>query len=183
MSYPKVLTDIYQRIDRGPHARQRESLYEYLDSVGDGTGWFDAITDCSGASVPLLIAPPAGKNYRLWRMLPFVRDTGSLDADGYGNGGPLVNGIAIEGQSHGIPFSITGRRNLKTNASWARLCHDVRALTFGLGDEVLTARFSFFKAGIDIELVGDRGDYLRVVLNDSFTFLNEQTFQVQGFQY
>lgn len=183
MSHPKTLWEIWQAVDRQPHARPRKPLYEYLDSVGDGTGWFDAVSDHSGVSQSLWIVPPAGTIYRVFRILPYLRDTGSLDADGYGNGGALANGIALDFQIRGQAGSVTGRHPIKTNSEWAQICHDVRALTFGVGDETLTARLSFWKAGVDLELDGNQSDYLRVVLNDDFTFLNEHTFHVQGYQF
>jgi hypothetical protein len=184
LSYPKILWDLWQAAERLPHAKARKPIYRYLDSVGDGTGWYNAITDNSGVSQPLLIAPPAGKGYRLFRIMPHIRDTGGFDADKYGNNVVLVNGIGLEAQVQGQAFTIHDRETIKTNAQWGQLAGvDVNHLDFGVGDESLLVRFTFAKAGNDLDLNGNLGDYLRIILNDNFSDLNAHTFHVQGYEY
>jgi hypothetical protein len=75
----------------------RHPISRYADTVGDGSGIKNAIGDYSGETPTIFkIAPSAGEIYVINRLIPFLRDTGGLDADKYGNNITLTNGIVIK---------------------------------------------------------------------------------------
>lgn len=164
-------------------------LYRFLSDNGDGTGNIDAIGDYSATPYRLFCEPPAGQIFQLNRILITVKDTGSFDSGGYGNGIALPVGLKA-GLAVGLPDGSLREDFLegppiKTNGDyhiWAGV--DVAISSFGQGDEYLSVRWTFSKGGgIDGEpifLDGDKGEKLFIEFNDDFTGLNQHLFQVQG---
>lgn len=160
--------------------RPDKRLDHFLDQNGDGTGIFDAKIDHSATPVDYFISPPAGRIYAISRLLTCIKDSGSLDADGYGNGASLTNGIIVSSKtpSGELIARHDGGQTIKTNAQWGRLCYDVKEHVWGLGDEILLVRWTFTKAGGP--LIYDEGERFCVTINDDHTNLTSHTFLVQG---
>ena len=159
-------------------------LHRYADTAGDGSGTKQAIGDYSGAVTPFFVAPPAGKIFRVHRMIIHIRDANNWRAERYGNlAAALTNGIAVWRRSTVHPdIELTDGIPIKTNADWARMCYDAETTTYGAGDDYLRVRWSFDKAGRHIELNGTAGDQASIELNDDMTGLVEQTFMLQGYE-
>lgn len=154
-----------------------------LDTVGNGTGTTNAIGDYSSAAEEFKIAPGVGEHFHIHRLIVSIGDAGSFDSGGYGAVTPvasLTNGVVLRVQNGGTVFSLTDDP-ITTNAEWAAYCHDVTVHSFGSGDALLTARWTFDKSGIPISLRGDEGEELVVELNDDLTFLTAHKFLIQGY--
>lgn len=128
--------------------------------------------------------PPAGEIWRISRLIASYEDTSGMQAQEYGNlGGALTNGIVIRKQDDsGSVINFTNGHPIKTNAAWSSFCYDSDVKTWGAGNELFTARWSFFKAEQQVRLIGDNNERLEVVLNDNFSGLIHQFFHVQGFK-
>lgn len=163
---------------------QRLPLFRYLDLNGDGTGTKSASSVHESPTDNIFyIQPPAGKIYRLARMIVYIEGAGSFDSGRYGNSGtPLAEGIVVRIQDDsGTILDMTNGLPVKTNSQWGRLCHDVEHRSFGSGNESLTVRWAFTKTGQYIRLDGDANERLEVFLDDDFSNLVDHTFMVQGY--
>ena len=159
----------------------QQNLFRYLDTVGDGSGTKDAVGNYAGAVEEFKIVPAAGEVMRIHRLIVSAIDTTGMDADKYGNGITLTNGIFVKTKNaSGTILDLTDGEPILTNGAWAHLCYDADVKTWGSGNDHLVVRWTFSKSGAPIRLVGDDGEYLSVDLNDSFAGLLGHFFMVQG---
>jgi hypothetical protein len=155
-----------------------------LDSEGDGTGQKNARGNYAGSNASMMLKPASGTVFHLTRMLVYIRDTGSFDAEDYGNGITLTAGIEVFiKDANGTIVNLTDSVPIMNNGSWSRICYDVNQESYGTGDEYLAARWTFAKAGQEISLDGSKGEYLEVQLRDNLSNLVEHRFTVQGYNY
>lgn len=152
-----------------------------LDTTGDGSGTTNAIGNYASEATSFKIAPGDNQTFILHRLIISVEDAGAFDAAVYGNGITLTNGMVLRvSDASGVLFKLTGD-NIKSNADWAEHCHDLTIHNFGIGNVIMTARWTFSESGVPIELNGDKGQFLEIVLNDDFSALVEHHFLIQGF--
>ena len=157
-------------------------LTRFMDTVGDGSGSMDINDDGSITPVVFRIKPATGEILYLCRLLWFLRDTGTIDSGGFGNGAELINGIEFGFYGDvGLPSEFKYPQQsapITTNAGWAMYCGpDVQTLTFGGGDEILSCRYSFYK---DVAFKWDKLPFLadarreefRLTVNDDLTGIN-----------
>ena len=155
----------------------------FMDTVGDGSGSTDLNVDGSTTPVIFKIVPTHGEILYLSRLLWYLRDTGSLDSGGFGNGPELTNGIDF-GFYYDVGLPSEGRypsqlEPITTNGGWAKYCGpDVVPLTFGSGDEILSCRYSFYKdVGLEKQempwLAHDRLEEFWLIVQDDLTGINE----------
>jgi len=166
-----------------------EPIYQFLATTGKGasTGGSNAIGNYSStggsSGESFIIQPPVGEKWRIERMMIHIQDTGSFDAEKYGNGVALGNGISVRVETDtGTVHDLTDGRPVVSNAQWARQCYDTRVDTYGIGDESLSARWTFSKGGYPLRLDGDLGQRLTVFIHDTCTGLNAHNFYVNGFK-
>jgi hypothetical protein len=156
-------------------------IFQHLDTVGDGSGSYEVTGNYASAAEEFFIAPPANKVYTIERMLVFVQDTGAFDAGDYGNGLALTNGLLLTVERDGVELlDLLGNEPIHNNAEWAAMCYDAQVLTWGTGDEMLVARWTFSKSGKPLTLHGKSSDRLVLTANDDMTGLNAHRFKVQG---
>lgn len=160
---------------------KQKHLFRHLDTNGDGTGTKNAVGDYSSTPTDFKIQPAANQMFILHRMLVFIKDTTGIDADAYGNGIVLTNGINIK-YSHaaGVVVDMVDGIPITVNGDWGRLCYDVELKAWGAGNEILVVRWTFDKAGEPLVLNGADGDRFVVSLNDDFSGLLAHYFMVQG---
>lgn len=158
------------------------ALYQFADTVGDGSGTTNMGVDGSGTPVIFKVAPAAGDIYRIARIIVAVRDTGSFDSGGWGsNGGtPLTEGIYMDIVQDSVETPLIASP-IQSHYDMASMCHDVIHNDWGSGDEFITFRFTFTKAGQYIRLIGDDGDSLMFTINDDLTHLVNQVISAQGY--
>lgn len=159
------------------------SVYRYLDTNGDGSGVKSAAADYSASPTRFFIQPAADEVFFLERMLVYLEDVGSIDGGGWGNGPALTNGLLCDVRDpvNGVTTDYFDASPLKTNASWAQLCYDVRATTFGQGNEFLGARWTFKNSGRPIVLRGTEQESFGITFNDNVSDIVQNTFMVQGY--
>ena len=176
---------------------QLKLISRHLDSNGDGTGTKNFIANYSAGGVDpvgqeiAFIQPPAGKIYRIARMLVLIsgKDT-NFKTDQYGSANPLTTGVQIRIQDDsGTVNDLTDSLPIQTNGCWARVCYDSAFygnVSSNLND-YLRVRWTFENAGQQVRLIGDRNERLEAVFSDDFTVpasspLVKHYFMVQGYE-
>lgn len=159
-----------------------ESLYRYLDTVGDGSGNKNFNGNYSVAEEEAILAPAANEIFRVTRMIISLQDTSGMSAVDYGNKtNGLISGLQLRKDDGSIVLAdITDGVPIKSNAQWGSLCYDSTVKTWSQGDEVLLVRFTFDKAGQPIILHGANNNRLVATLNDDFSGFVFQRFNAQG---
>ena len=161
----------------------RKHIFKLLSSNGDGTGTSNAIGDYSVTPLSLKLKLTGNiLPIEIERMIVMIQDTGAFDADKYGNGITLTNGIRVYVRD--IADAVIEELTMfpiLSSGDWAGHCHDLNHFAFGTGDEIATVRWTFGKSGKPITLDFSKGEYLEVLLNDSFVGLVKHRFGVQGF--
>ncbi len=156
------------------------SIYRYLDTNGDGTGTKSAIGNYAS---PTDFYFEAQRVTELHRILISVEDTQGMQAEEYGNlGAALSNGYVIEAKdaSDNVLQDYCDGVAVTTNANLGRICYDLDLKSWGAGNELLLARFTFTRSGNPVIL--SAGQKLVVTLNDDFTGLLSHYFMLQGFE-
>ena len=157
---------------------------KHLDTVGDGSGTYNAVGNYSdagaGATEFKLITV---NEVEVHRLLVTLEDTFGMEADTYGTGSALTNGINVEYRDKDdvLVERFTDTNPVKTNANWAEYCHDVDVKSWrtgGAGNELLTVRWTFTRMGAPIHLF--HGEELVLTLNDNMSGLILQHFVAQG---
>jgi hypothetical protein len=175
----------------GRLGKQLKLISRHLDAAGNGTGNKNFVADYSGAQEIAYIQPPAGKIYRIARMLVLVSGrASSFKTDTYGSVPVLANGVQVRTQDDsGTIVDFTDGVPIDTNGCWGRLCFDSELYSDIAGtDTYLRVRWTFDKSGQQIRLVGDNNERLEVLLNDDFTdaggvdALSKHHFLVQGYE-
>lgn len=136
------------------------------------------------------VQPPDGCVWVVNRMMINIRDTGSFDADNYGNNITLTNGIAMKvmGPDPDNPegpeieyLDAADKEPILTNAGWGILCYDIKISSFGSGDEYLHGRWTFARYGKPLVL--STGVRFVMYLHDDFSGLVNHTFLMEGYSW
>ena len=160
----------------------RKHIMQLLSSNGDGTGTTDAIGDYSSTPLNLRLYGGTSKDtVVVHRLIVSVQDSGTFDADKYGNGITLTNGIRVyvKDRDDATMEELTAFPIL-SSGDWAAHCHDATLHDFGQGDSILTIRWTFSKSGLPVILKFAEFEYMEIVLNDDFSGLVHHRFQIQG---
>lgn len=142
----------------------------------------NAVGNYSGAPVKFIIAPGIDEHIDISRLLVTISDNGAFDSGGYG-GPALTNGIQIlltRDNGNEIITDLLDGINIKTLGDWVRTNHDLDIYNFGAGDSYLNIRWSLYRAGQLLRLSGARQERLEIILNDDFSSLSTQYFNLQG---
>lgn len=144
-------------------------LYQFLDTIGDGTGTVNAIGDYSSAAADFFIQPPVGQRYVIHRMLINITASGVVDSGFYGDGLVLTNGIQVltARSDDTVTCILSGQLPILTNSDWGQRCFDAPRRAWGAGNEYIPIRWTFSKGGRPIVL--ENQAKLIVRLNDDFT--------------
>lgn len=159
-------------------------FYQYMDTNGDGTGNINMAVDGSVDSVIYLIKPDSGRIIYIARIISNIRDSGTFDAGGWGNNGgsPLAVGLELIWKTNGIYISLT-ENYIKSHYDLATISYDISHNSWGQGDEFVTSRFTFTKAGQYIPLNGTNGDEFILIIRDDLSYLIDQRISVQGYYF
>ena len=158
------------------------AYYRFLDTNGDGTGTQNAVGDYSITPEEFYFQPDTDAH--IWRMIIHIEDTSGFQAQDYGNiTGGLTNGYCLEvkDDNDNVLLDLCDGLKIQTNAEIGRYCYDVDVKTWGAGNEVGQARWTFAKAGYP--LVINNGFKLSVTFNDDLSGLIEHYFMLQGYHY
>ena len=158
-----------------------DAIYRFLDTNGNGTGTQNAVGDYS--VTPDEFYYQADHECSIFRLVIHIEDTTGFQAQDYGNiTSGLANGYSLETKDIGgtQTLDLCDGQVIKTNAEIGRFCYDVDLKTWGAGNEVLQARWTFAKAGRPLHL--QAGERLSITFNDDFTGLIEHFFMIQGYR-
>ena len=150
-------------------------ISRYMDLVGDGSGADNiAIQDGSVTPVIFKIKPGAGEILEVNRLIISMTITANNANSGYaGQAAPLTNGLqlkVITGAAGGSTvWDITNGVPIQSNHDWKNLMHDEILSTYGTTQSDLSYRYTFTKDGRPVELSGDQGDELQLIINDDMT--------------
>lgn len=159
-------------------------LSRFLDTVGDGSGVKNANLDFNSTPDIFFIQPPSGVIYKIHRLIVSVEDTNGYIAAEYGNiGSVLSTGITVRVQDgSGTIVDLTDGEKIKSNADFGKFFFDVDLKTYGAGDEMLVARWTFTNHGVPLRLDGTTNERLEVTLDDDLTGLLGHFFMVHGYE-
>jgi hypothetical protein len=165
-----------------------EKLYlsRYLDTVGDGTGLFNANGNYAAGVTEFKIVPGAGEIFCLTRLLVTIEDTApQFNPSNYGSiVGGLANGVNVKlKDGGGDKLDLIDGNPVQTNGEWGTYCYDVDFTNLAVGNQFLHVRWTFTRGNALLWLKNSRGDYFSVDLNDDLRGLISHYFVVQGFVY
>ncbi len=159
-------------------------IYRLLDTNGDGTGTKNAIGDYSASPTEFFIEnTDVEDGIILERMLIELQDGTGMRAGHYGTlGAALTNGWepVIKDDQDSVILRLGDNVPIKTNAGIGRVCYDVDVKSWGAGDDVLVARWTFGRTGQPLFL--PVGFKLSITFNDDLSGLVSHYFTVQGFK-
>lgn len=144
----------------------------FFDDVGDGSGNIHMNINGSITPVEFKITCPPKTIYRIHRVIVQIQDSGTFDANSYGNKLELTNGVQIltHRPTRVVPYSdITAQLPIRTNAKWGAYSYDTTLLSYGTGDSVLSIRYTVTKDGAHMQL--GPGESLILRVNDDLTGL------------
>jgi hypothetical protein len=147
-------------------------------------GVAEAAVDGSVTAVEFFVRPPPGEIWRVARLMVFL-EASSIAAGAYGPVpvGALANGVRVyTANDFGELNDLLDIHTITTSAGWAEYCHDAQVKSWGAGNEFLTVRWTFTKAGVPIRLRGDNRERLDVLVQDDLTGLDSHQFIVQGYR-
>lgn len=155
-------------------------FFRFADTVGDGSGTTNVIGNYDQVEGIHRIKVPVGQNMLIHRMIITIRDAGVFRADHYGSiGAALSEGIEVRiADGAATILDITDGQPVVHNLGWAERCYDTAFQGFAAGDNFLSARWTFEKAGQPLQL--SSGQELQIITNDDLTGLVEHYFNVQG---
>lgn len=153
----------------------RPELVQHLSLNGLGTGTYDfGGADYEGIPTPAFIQPRQGEIFWLERCIPFIQDGGTWAAEKFGSITALDAGLgsALRFRLVDVDSNVhylDGGVGVANNAEWGSLCFDVDLKSWGSGDSFLPSRWTHTKDhGAPIQLDGDRGERLEMVMASSF---------------
>lgn len=156
----------------------KDFLFRYFDTVGDLTGNKEFNIDASVGTTRASIICPTDRLMIITGLRVAISDAGTLDSGNYGNRIALVNGInfILETTDNQLitDFSTLGPSRIKTNGDFIKWFFTVDHISFGAGDEYLSASVTnaLFKLS--------PGQKLSWILEDDFTALSSHTFMASG---
>ena len=157
-----------------------DELYQFADTVGDGTGTTNANVDGTTPVVFKVVAT-GGKFYRINRLIFSITDTSaSVVATNYGGLSQLGNGIAVGvyDTSDTVILDLCSGLPIKNNSDWGRMCFDIQWMDFG-SDIGVYGRWTFGK-DLRKALVLEPGQYLGIKVSDDLTGLLTHYFSIRG---
>jgi hypothetical protein len=165
-----------------PYDKRRANgqwMSRFLDVVGDGTGSTEANVDGSITPVDFHYFVPDGHTLLIYRLIVWIKDTGSLDADNYGNGLQLTNGI-LGGKTDALGNFLvrpsTLQTPVKTNGDWAAFSFNINYLDAGNTDNVMVARYTYTEDGAPLMFEENTAYTIRI--GDDLTPLTGHRFRI-----
>lgn len=159
------------------------SVYKWLVEEGNESN-VEAVGDYSSGgqgATSFVYEVPVGFELHLARLIVTIEDGAGMRAERYGGlSSALTNGIIVESLTSEdvVDMDLTDGHPVKTNADWASFCYDAQVLSWGAGDELLVARWSFDRAGQPF--VVPAGEHFTVRLQDDMSGLIAHRFVIQG---
>ena len=177
----RLLKNIDRTLESIDLSRRAEPAKHLFRFAKDATGaTVSAVENTLGGAIHFEVAPSETEFYVVNRLVVHIHDGGSVVPENYGGiGGGVTNGVIVRVTQDSNPILTLTPEPIKNNADWGRYCYDV-AYNTGLGQEIVSARWTFAKGGKGIALDGALNQRLEVVFNDNFSGLIDHTFLAHG---
>ena len=91
----------------------------------------------------------------------------------------LANGFNFKHKKGDVTTDLVGF-GITSSGEMASICHDIDHRSFGTGNVFVSFRWTFTKAGATLDLDGNGGDELQVVVKDDMTDLVKMYVMAQG---
>jgi hypothetical protein len=154
-------------------------LSRFLDTNGDSSGAIEQNVDGSVTPITFSWKVPVGYHLFVYRLIATIQDAGSFDADKYGNGLVLTNGLDFGSTDpEGVFTSATPQLRIKTNSDWASYSYDLTIHSQGQGDSIAVIRYTFLNDGKPIQLTQEQS--FVIIINDDLTPLNNHKVRIAG---
>lgn len=125
------------------------------------------------------VAPPAGQIWQITRVLISMTDNTAMDDDKFGSLPPLTNGAV--GRAETIGGRIVNITNWKDNSDLVNDMYDINyPVKTPAGTYALRGRWTFTNAQFIVELNGDDGHFIEVLIQDDLTAMASFTIKAQG---
>lgn len=157
-------------------------ISRYADTVGDGTGTFQATGNYAGNPTEFKLRAKATEHLSIERMIVSLRDGTINNNDVYAGAGVLTNGISVyvtDNDGTLLYYLTDPDEPVKRLAEWAHYCYDYNTWAgLAAGEDNAAARWTFAKSGTPVELLP--GWSVNVLCEDSLVALTEHKFLMQG---
>ncbi len=151
----------------------------YLDELLKDGALFNVNLNYSGAGIGLkdYVFESVSDGTFINRILIYLEDTTGMRVNFYTTAGALTNGVKffVRFGSGGGKLYINEDIPIKSGGEYAILCHDVKILDYGAGNDAITVRWTFMSP-INITT----GFQIGVEVNDDLTGLISHYFRIQG---
>ncbi len=160
----------------------QRGFVQHLSTNGDGTGTATLAGNYASAAETFELADQTGvAETVVTRLIVFVQDTGVFDAEGFGALSVLTNGITLNvTDSSGTEIFDLTPTAITSNSMWGMYAYDVDVKPWGVGDEILLARWTFSKF-IPDGLVLTDGEKLVATVNDDLSGLGDFRLTAEGY--
>ena len=159
------------------------NFYKWLRNPAQATESLQRNANVDGSSTPVVFEWAAPDGYETYweRVIVHLQDSGTFDADKYGNGLSLTNGIKVQvvWDDGTEVLDLIDGHTIIDNGDWEGMCYDFSYNSIGVGDNVAAVRWTVAKAGKPIKL--EPNQRIRVTIQDDLTGLTKHRFNVQGY--
>ena len=163
-------------------------VYRHLTDDGQVADGTNNNANANGVITPVdyFAGPAEGKVWEIERMIVKIQDDSQFTAAKYGGIDTLANGVHVglhySGKDGPQVLDLLDGSNITGTAEWSAHCHDVKVFTFGAGDNYVSVRWTFGKAGEPIVLHGYHKDKIVVTIRDDLSTLVDHSFVIQGIE-
>lgn len=124
--------------------------------------------------------PSGYVSFYVHRAILYMSDSSGFRAERFaGTATALSNGCEFEFINNGVTYDMLDGTAITHNGDFGRFNYDVDLKTWGAGDDILLARWSFDRFGGPIKLSGDNDSFLWRI-NDDLSTITEATIALQG---
>ena len=158
--------------DSGP---QKQLFFKRFENGGS------ADMNVNGSVTPVVfsVSPPAGEVWRIASWSLYVQDGGTFDAEKWGNGITMTNGLVPMVNYGGTSYDLLDFP-LINSGDLSSVSDGINHYAFGAGDEIITAEWSFVANGQYLRLT--ENDAIQIVVNDDLTGLTKQYSLIKGYK-
>jgi len=134
--------------------------------------------DGSTTAVSFKVKPPTGEIWQLTRYIPYGLDNAAMEDTNFMGLSALLRGVAVRTSKNGI---------IRTPSVWhttGDMANDMYDLIYPdkvpAGKYSVRGRWTITKMGAILELVGDDGDYVELLVQDNLVGIEKYTNRLQG---
>jgi len=164
----------FREVDISTAGPQKQLIFKRLmDGTNDNMS-----VDGSTTEVVFKLSPPTGEVWRIASWNIYIQDSGTFDAEKWGNGIVMTNGIMPRVLINGTLIDMISFP-IKTSGDLSSICDGINLHTFGTGNEIITAEWRLINNGQYLRLTDN--DEIQLVIRDDLTNLVNQYTTVKGY--